>query len=69
MTTGRRGSFHRVSIRVERYLLVFWPTAGYYVCSGSGERGASDPQLRGVAWGSLDILGLFIRLSIVRRRD
>jgi hypothetical protein len=56
-------------IRVGLYLLVCWPTVGYYVYSDSEKRGFSNPQLRGVVLGFLDTLGLLIHLSIVQRQD
>lgn len=56
-----------VLIRVGLYLLVFWPTVGYYVYSDSKKRGFSNPQLRGVVLGFGGILGLLVYLSIVQR--
>jgi hypothetical protein len=54
-------------IRVGLYLLVFWPTVGYYVYSDSEKREFSNPQLRGVALGFLGILGLLVHLYLVHR--
>ena len=62
-------AYNGVLIRVGLYLLVFWPTVGYYVYSDSEKRGFSNPQLRGVVLGFLGILGLLIHLSLVQRHD
>ena len=56
-------------IRVGLYLLVFWPTVGYYVYSDSEKREFSSPRVRGVVFGFFGILGLLVHLSIIRRRD
>jgi hypothetical protein len=56
-------------IRVGLYLLVFWPTVGYYVCSDSKKQDLSNPQLRGLLLGFLRLAGLLVRLSLVRRGD
>jgi hypothetical protein len=56
-------------IRIGLYLLVFWPTVGYYVYSDSEKRGFSTPRLRGVIFGFLGILGLLIHLYILERQD
>ncbi len=56
-------------VRVGLYLLVFWPTVGYYVRSDSERRGLSDPRRRGVVLGFLGVLGSLIHLYVVRRRD
>ncbi|KOX91633.1 hypothetical protein AMS69_17370 [Haloarcula rubripromontorii] len=62
-------AYNGVLIRVGLYLLVFWPTVGYYVYSDSEKREFSNPQLRGVILGFLGILGLLIHLSLVQRQD
>jgi hypothetical protein len=56
-------------VRVGLYLLVFWPTVGYYVYSDSEKREFSNPQLRGVVLGFLGVLGLLVHLYIVQRQD
>ncbi len=61
-------AYNGLLIRVGLYLLVFWPTVGYYVYSDSKKREFSNPQLRGVVLGFLGILGLFIHLYIVQRQ-
>lgn len=62
-------AYNGVLIRVGLYLLVFWPTVGYYVYSDSEKRGFSNPQLRGVVLGFLGILGLLVHLSLVQGQD
>lgn len=62
-------AYNGLPVRVGLYLLVFWPTVGYYVYSDSEKRGFSNPQLRGVVLGFFGILGLLIHLYTVRRRD
>lgn len=60
-------AYNGVLVRVGLYLLIFWPTVGYYVYNDSQNRGLSNPHLRGVALGFLGILGLVIHLSVVQR--
>jgi hypothetical protein len=50
-------------LRVGLYLLVFWPTVGYYVYQDSKQRGASSPRLRGVLYGFFGVVGVFIYLA------
>ena len=56
-------------IRVGLYLLVFWPTVGYYVYSDSKRRDLSNPGLRGLALGFLGLAGLLVHLSLTRHSD
>jgi len=56
-------AYNGVLIRVGLYLLIFWPTVGYYVYEDSKKRGFSSPKIRGIAYGFLGALGLFIYLS------
>jgi len=56
-------------IRVGLYLLVFWPTVGYYVYSDAKKQNLSNPQLRGLVLGVLGLAGLLVHLSLVRRGD
>ena len=55
-------------IRMGLYLLIFWPTVGYYVYSDSEKKELSNPRLRGLVLGLLGILGLLIHLGLVQRR-
>jgi|AntRauMinimDraft_4_1070384.scaffolds.fasta_scaffold01065_11 hypothetical protein len=55
-------------IRMGLYLVVFWPTVGYYVYSDSEKKELSNPWLRGLVLGFLGILGLLIHLGIVQRQ-
>lgn len=55
-------------IRMGLYLLIFWPTVGYYVYSDSEKKELSNPRLRGLVLGFLGILGLLIHLGLVQRR-
>ena len=62
-------AYNGLLIRFGLYLLIFWPTVGYYVHSDSEKRGFSNPRLRGVVLGFLGILGLLVHLYIVQRQD
>ena len=62
-------AYNGLLVRVGLYLLIFWPTVGYYVYSESKKRGLSSPHLRGVVLGFLGILGLLVHLEIVRRQN
>lgn len=55
-------------VRMGLYLLIFWPTVGYYVYSDSEKKELSNPRLRGLTLGFLGILGLLIHLGLVQRR-
>ncbi|RLM53715.1 hypothetical protein DVK02_12780 [Halobellus sp. Atlit-31R] len=61
--------YNGVLIRVGLYLIIFWPTVGYYVYSDSEKRKLPKPRLRGLVLGFLGIVGLLIHLSLVQRRD
>lgn len=52
-----------VFIRLGLYLLIFWPTVGYYVQEDAKKRGLTSPTLRGIAYGLLGILGLLLYLA------
>lgn len=54
-------------VRLLGYLLVFWPTVGYYVYDDSRRRGHTRPLARGVLIGFLGVVGVFVHLST--RRD
>jgi hypothetical protein len=62
-------AYNGALVRMGLYLLVFWPTVGYYVYSDSEKRGFSNPRFRGVILGFLGILGLLVHLYIVQRQD
>lgn len=62
-------AYNGLLIRMGLYLLVFWPTVGYYVYSDSEKRGLSSPRFRGVILGFLGILGLLVHLYIVQQQD
>jgi hypothetical protein len=62
-------AYNGLLIRVGLYLLIFWPTVGYYVYSDSEKRELSSPRLRGLVLGFLGIVGLLIHLSLVQRQD
>lgn len=47
-------------VRAGLYLLVFWPTVGYYVYDRSRKRGLSRPKARGVVYGFFGVLGLVV---------
>jgi hypothetical protein len=55
-------------IRMGLYLLIFWPTVGYYVYSDSEKKELSNPRLRGLVLGFLGILGLLIHLGLGQRQ-
>jgi len=56
-------------VRMGLYLLIFWPTVGYYVYSDSEKKELSSPRLRGLILGFLGIIGLLIHLALVQRRE
>jgi hypothetical protein len=62
-------AYNGLLVRVGLYLLVFWPTVGYYVYSDSEKRGMVNSKLRGVVLGFLGILGLLIHLALVQRQE
>ncbi|WP_332899747.1 hypothetical protein [Haladaptatus sp. CMSO5] len=49
-------------LRIGLYLLIFWPTVGYYVYSESTRRELSNPKVRGVVYGFFGILGVIVFL-------
>ena len=62
-------AYNGLLIRVGLYLLIFWPTIGYYVYSDAEKRELRHPELRGIVLGFLGILGLLIHLGMVQRQD
>ncbi|WP_458188741.1 hypothetical protein [Haladaptatus sp. NG-WS-4] len=53
-------------VRLVLYLLVFWPTAGYYVYRESTRREQSAPLVRALVVGFFGIAGL---AAYLYRRD
>jgi len=62
-------AYNGLLIRVGLYLLIFWPTVGYYVYLDAEKQGLRNPQLRGIVLGFLGILGLLIHLRMGQRRN
>ncbi|WP_254538598.1 hypothetical protein [Halomarina litorea] len=60
-------AYYGLFVRVGLYLLIFWPTVGYYVYRDSTKRGLSSPKLRGVVYGVFGILGLLVYLAQKQR--
>jgi hypothetical protein len=56
-------AYNGVLLRVGLYLLLFWPTVGYYVYQDCKKRDRPSPHLRGVAYGFLGLLGLLVYIS------
>jgi len=58
-------------VRVVLYLLIFWPTVGYYVYRDTKRRETSSPRLKGAVYGFFGIAGVLIyemQKSTVRER-
>ena len=55
--------YNGLLIRMGLYLLIFWPTVGYYVYQDSKNRGHSSPHIRGLTYGFLGVIGLFVYLT------
>lgn len=53
-------AYNGLLLRMGLYLLIFWPTVGYYVYQDSNKRGCSSPFIRGLTYGFFGILGLFV---------
>ena len=62
-------AYNGLLIRLGLYLLIFWPTVGYYVYADSEKRKLPNSRLRGLVLGFLGIVGLLIHLSLVQRQD
>jgi hypothetical protein len=56
-------AYNGALLRVGLYLLIFWPTVGYYVYQDNKKRSRSSPRLRGVIYGFFGILGLIVYIS------
>jgi len=62
-------AYNGVLIRYGLYLLIFWPSVGYYIYVKSKEQDLSNPQIRGFVLGFLGILGLLIHLWYVQSQN
>lgn len=62
-------AYNGLLVRVGLYLLIFWPTVGYYVYRDATKRDLSSPKVRGIAYGFLGILGLFIYMAQKARTE
>jgi len=56
-------AYNGVLVRVGLYLLVFWPTVGYYVYRHATKHDLSSPILRGVAYGVFGVVGLVVYVT------
>jgi hypothetical protein len=56
-------AYNGALLRIGLYLLIFWPTVGYYVYQDSKNRGRSSPHRRGAVYGFFGILGLVVYIS------
>jgi hypothetical protein len=61
-------AYNGLLVRMGLYLLIFWPTVGYYVFSDAEKHELSSPKLRGLVLGFLGIPGLLIHLYFVNHR-
>jgi hypothetical protein len=59
-------AYNGALLRVGLYLLIFWPTVGYYVYRDSKKRNLSLPHLRGLIYGFIGVVGLIS--YILRKR-
>ena len=62
-------AYNGVLIRYGLYLLIFWPSVGYYVYVNSKKQGLSNPLGRCLVLGFLGIPGLLIHLWHVQSRN
>lgn len=56
-------AYNGALLRIGLYLLIFWPTVGYYVYRDSKRREYSSPRVRGFAYGFFGLLGLVMYIS------
>ncbi len=56
-------TYNGALLRVGLYLLIFWPTVGYYVYQDSKKRNRSSPHIRGVVYGFFGLLGLIAYIA------
>ncbi|MFB6164298.1 MAG: hypothetical protein ABEJ31_03990 [Haloarculaceae archaeon] len=64
---GLLTAYDGLLVRLGIYLLLFWPTVGYYVYADSRKRGMANPVGRGVILGFLGVAGLFAHLATAPR--
>lgn len=62
-------AYNGALLRMGLYLLIFWPTVGYYVYQDSKKRGHSSPHIRGFVYGFFGLLGLIAYISRKSRGD
>jgi len=62
-------AYNGLLVRVGLYLLIFWPTIGYYIYRDATKRNLSSPKIRGIAYGILGIIGLVIYVSQKERAE
>jgi len=62
-------AYNGLLVRVGLYLLIFWPTVGYYIYRDTTKRNLSSPKIRGSAYGILGIIGLVIYISQKERAE
>lgn len=56
-------AYNGLLLRVGLYLLIFWPTVGYYVYQDAKKRGLQSARIRGIGYGFLGILGLLVYMA------
>jgi hypothetical protein len=56
-------AYNGALLRIGLYLLIFWPTVGYYVYQDNKKRERSSPHLRGAVYGFFGMLGLVVYIS------
>jgi hypothetical protein len=56
-------AYNGALLRVGLYLLIFWPTVGYYVYQDCKRRDRSSPRIRGIVYGFFGLLGLVAYIS------
>ena len=56
-------AYNGALLRIGLYLLIFWPTVGYYVYQDSKKRNCTSPHVRGFVYGFLGVLGLIAYIS------
>jgi hypothetical protein len=56
-------AYNGALLRIGLYLLIFWPTVGYYVYRDSKRLDYSSPHIRGFVYGFFGLLGLIVYIS------